>query len=161
MRVETVVNTLLKFASENNHQITHLKLQKLLYFLYGEYLARTGKLLIEEHFEAWQYGPVIPKVYDNYKNFGGNPLGQNYYPSIDLKTKEEKFFVVNDADLEFWETFNATWKKYGKLNAAQLSTLSHVKGSPWEQTKMYKAVISSELIKEYFLEENKRNVIYE
>ena len=40
--------------------ITHLKLQKLLYFCYGCYLARTGEELFAEPLEAWPKGPVEP-----------------------------------------------------------------------------------------------------
>lgn len=94
MRVETVVNTLLKFASENNHQITHLKLQKLLYFLYGEYLARTGKLLIEEHFEAWQYGPVIPKFMTIIKILAEILLVKITTHQSILKPKKKSFLLL-------------------------------------------------------------------
>lgn len=161
MRVETVVNTLLKFANDNSHEITHLKLQKLLYFLHGEYLAKTERLLIDEQFEAWQYGPVVPKVYEQYKSFGGKPIGTTYYPSIDIETKTEKFFVVGKNNNDFWEVLEKTWKKYGHLSGTQLSTLSHETGSPWSQTKILKSIISNDLIKDYFVEKNKTEVIYE
>ena len=40
--------------------ITPLKLQKLLYFAQGNYLAKYNMPLFDEDFEAWIHGPVIP-----------------------------------------------------------------------------------------------------
>ncbi len=49
------------FIQMTNHseddQITNLKLNKLLYYAQGAFLARTGKPLFENNMEAWTYGP--------------------------------------------------------------------------------------------------------
>ena len=55
-------------------QISNLKLNKLLYYAQGTHLARTGKPLFENAIEAWQYGPVVPEVYQKYKACGKNPI---------------------------------------------------------------------------------------
>ncbi|MBQ8473038.1 MAG: DUF4065 domain-containing protein [Bacilli bacterium] len=60
------------------HQaMTHKKLQKMLYFSYGIYLAEYNKsdskindVLFLNHFEAWAHGPVDPYVYQIFKNYG-------------------------------------------------------------------------------------------
>ena len=39
--------------------ITHLKLQKLLYYAQGVCLAITGNTLFNEEIQAWQHGPVV------------------------------------------------------------------------------------------------------
>ena len=44
---------------EQGEPISNLQLQKILYFIQGEYLSKIGKPLFEADFEAWQYGPVI------------------------------------------------------------------------------------------------------
>ena len=44
-------------------QITNLKLNKLLYYAQGAFLARTGHPLFHNTMEAWPLGPVIPDVY--------------------------------------------------------------------------------------------------
>ena len=50
--------------------MTHKKLQKLLYFSYGIYLAQNNEncnklnnSLFKNKFEAWVHGPVDPKIY--------------------------------------------------------------------------------------------------
>jgi uncharacterized phage-associated protein len=39
--------------------ISNLKLQKLLYYAQGFYLAIYGKALFEEDIVAWEHGPVV------------------------------------------------------------------------------------------------------
>lgn len=43
---------------------THFKLQKMLYILEVKSLIHFGKSLIDENFEAWEYGPFLRSVYD-------------------------------------------------------------------------------------------------
>ena len=61
--------------------MTHKKLQKLLYFSYGIYLAQNNcnvnelnNQLFENKFEAWVHGPVDPDIYSMFKNNGINEL---------------------------------------------------------------------------------------
>ena len=46
--------------------ITHLKLQKLIYYARGISLGMYGKPLFLEKIEAWQHGPVVREVYNFY-----------------------------------------------------------------------------------------------
>lgn len=51
--------------------LTHLKLQKLLYYAQGVFLAYTGgNSLFDENIMAWEHGPVVPEVYTQYKPYG-------------------------------------------------------------------------------------------
>ncbi|MBR6647500.1 MAG: DUF4065 domain-containing protein, partial [Clostridia bacterium] len=65
-----VANNFIARALNENVPLTPMKLQKLIYFLYKEYLKTTGERLFTESFEVWQYGPVIASVYDEFKGFG-------------------------------------------------------------------------------------------
>lgn len=66
-----------------NRDISPLKLQKILFFLFGEwgafikkssndndgkYLQNYSKYLFKDEFQAWIYGPVINDVYKNFNN---------------------------------------------------------------------------------------------
>ena len=48
--------------------MSHLKLQKLLYYCESYHLAYFDDILIPEEFEAWVHGPVCREVYDNLKD---------------------------------------------------------------------------------------------
>lgn len=53
-----------------------LSLQKVIYFVNAEYMKHTKKpdLLIEDDFEKWKFGPVVPDVYHEYSYFGSLPI---------------------------------------------------------------------------------------
>lgn len=57
--------------SESRASLTPLKLQKILYFAQGWSFVWDNKPLFAETFEAWQYGPVNPKIYNYFKNMVG------------------------------------------------------------------------------------------
>jgi len=51
--------------------VDNLKLQKLLYYSQAVHLVRYGgSPLFGEDIEAWDYGPVVPPVYKQYKPHG-------------------------------------------------------------------------------------------
>lgn len=50
--------------------VNNLRLQKLLYFVQAKYLVEKEKPLFEERMEAWNFGPVVPKVYREYSYYG-------------------------------------------------------------------------------------------
>lgn len=65
---------IINWCLEHNIQITNLKLQKLLYFVQGEYSKIKGSRLISDDFYAWQLGPVVPSVYSEYSIFSSSVL---------------------------------------------------------------------------------------
>ena len=68
--VATVLsNNLLIRARQENIKVTPMKLQKLLYYVCVKYVKETGEMPVSEPFEVWQYGPVIPSVYHEFKSF--------------------------------------------------------------------------------------------
>lgn len=115
------------------------KLQKLLYAFDGGMLANDINI-VNENCKAWQYGPVYPKVF---KKINPDDFEKDYskleFPEItNSKYKNEIEAMVN-----------AVLDVFGKYTAVQLSSWSHMEGSPWSQTAINQ-IIPKELIKEYF-----------
>src|ERR1700691_5661883 len=54
---------------ESGDDITHLKVQKLVYYAQGWALAYFDKPFFDEAMEAWVHGPVTPTVWENLKKF--------------------------------------------------------------------------------------------
>ena len=52
-------------AQKRKIPVTNTKLQKLLYFVQGVYLAKHNKKAFEDNIIAWKYGPVIKDIYYN------------------------------------------------------------------------------------------------
>lgn len=134
-----IANKLLHRAwmDESSELLSNMKLQKLLYYQQGFHLAYFGTPLFDEDIVAWQYGPVIPVVYDKYKEFGRAGIEPQGEPlSLDSE-KEENLF-------------NEVFEVYNQFSAAGLVTQTHSE-SPWIDTPK-QGVISQELMRTFFLQ---------
>lgn len=65
-----VANYIIEYSNEKGYPINNLRLQKILYFANARSLVDTGKPLFNEAMEKWKYGPVVPAVYHEYKQYG-------------------------------------------------------------------------------------------
>lgn len=109
--------------ASTDDQITNLKLNKLLYFAQGAYLARTGTPLFSNDLEAWQYGPVVPCIYQKYKVCGKSPI-----MSVD-----EDYDPAEFTDDEV-ETLLDVMREYGKYTEETLVSVTHKAGTPWSDS---------------------------
>lgn len=66
--------------------MSHLKLQKLLYYCDAYHLAYFDQELVEDSFEAWVHGPVSRKVYNSLKDKSMlyAELGYSHSPGEDV-----------------------------------------------------------------------------
>ena len=119
--------------------VSNLKLQKLLYFVQGTYLAMYKEVAFQDKIIAWQYGPVVRDVYYAYSMFGANdiiPIDNDEIIELSPKLKE----VI---DLVLDKLLNAS--------AIALVNETHKKNSPWDQVDLNET-ISIDSIAEYFLD---------
>ena len=85
---------------DNGDTISNLKLQKLLYYVQGYYLAYFNKPLFNEKIEGWTLGPVVPVVYTEYKQYGRDCLPLNDFDfDISNLNKEELNLIQNVFDI--------------------------------------------------------------
>ena len=79
-----------------NWEISHLRLQKILYIAHMCHLGQTeGDPLIDGDFEAWDYGPVHPVLYRKAKIFGADPVGNIFRSFPEIEDGTEKETLVN------------------------------------------------------------------
>lgn len=127
----------IKIASpEEEDVITNLKLQKLLYYAQGFNLALYEKPLFSEQIRAWQYGPVVPEVYEDYMEYKANPIPQ------------PDDFDIDQYDQETRELLDEVYEVYGQYTAPTLMRFTH-KESPWKATPINEEITHS-LMKSYF-----------
>lgn len=115
--------------------ITNLKLQKLLYYAQGVFLAATDRPLFREDILAWQYGPVVEEVYQKFKVYGANGIVLDVYEIPDI-SKEDVMLLKQVYDV------------FGKYSAIGLMNMTHSE-RPWKETGI-NSVINQNLIKDYF-----------
>lgn len=129
---------------ESGDSITHLKLQKLLYYAQAWTLALTGEPLFKEEIQAWMHGPVVPEVYTKY--------AECHYNEIQAPEQEECVEIdgVHEAILE------QVMDNYGIFEAKYLEDLTHSE-APWQIARGNIAkeekctnVITKESMKEFY-----------
>ena len=117
-------NSFIQAAKQDHVSITPLKLQKLIYLLYAKYYHETNTPLFAENFERWTYGPVVSRVYEAFKHYGGDPI-EDFAREYDGKT------YVMEMDDDLRNCFNNVWRTFGGWDGKQLSTLTHQQDSAW------------------------------
>lgn len=161
-----IANEFIKLARESNKRITPMKLQKLVYFAHGWYLALTGKPLINEPVQAWKLGPVIPSLYHALKHCGNEPITEclREDPLISFDSSPIHEYSIDDGpdpkENELAKQFvKRIWNVYGGFTAVQLSNLTHLPDAPWSQTadkdKRRGVEIDQDRIKNYFASQAK------
>lgn len=119
---------------EHGDTISNLKLQKMLYYQQGFHLAYFGTPLFDEDIVAWQYGPVVPSVYKEYKSFESNSIS----------TSAEGISLSDDEE----ELFNNVYEEYNQFSAVALMKMTHEE-SPWKTTEI-NSVISRDKMAAFF-----------
>lgn len=134
-----------KVDEEEGVLITHLKLQKIVYYAQAWYLAIYQRRLFEDaEFQAWAHGPVSPELFQEYRVYGYQPIP--FPEDFDLAEygRKERDFL------------DQIWSLYGKYDAKYLEALTH-KEDPWIDARgdlpegaRCENPISDELMVEYY-----------
>lgn len=124
-----VANYVLIIRRHFGYTTTNLELQKLLYFIYGRYLATYGLKLFDGYFEAWEHGPVHPHLYKEFRQYGANPI-EHRAKSLDLVTGDSRI-VPPPSDPSLRSFVAETVLQLRHLTASQLREKSHNPGGPW------------------------------
>jgi uncharacterized phage-associated protein len=90
--------------------MTPMRLQKLLYYCQGWFLAWYGKPLFPDRIEAWKHGPVVPAVYGLPWCKGREAIPDQGEPEVPVSAREAVEHV---------------WREYGDFSAAGLRHRTH------------------------------------
>lgn len=104
---------------ESGEAMTHLKVQKLIYYAEAWFLANFDRSLIEEDLQAWTHGPVSPSVYAKYRNKRFDAL------------PPERPRALPEGIAEF---LGDVYAQYGQFSAKRLEALTHEE-DPWRLTR--------------------------
>jgi uncharacterized phage-associated protein len=115
-------------SNETGSLITNLKMQKLVYYADAWHLANFKESLIQEDFQAWVHGPVIPALYSEYKHFGWQPIIREDL-NTDALSGIKKGFSSQTISL-----LDIVSDAYFGLTAYELERLTHNE-EPWKRTR--------------------------
>ena len=151
-----VANEFIRLACAAGKPPSQMKLQKLIFFAHGWNLALFGSPLVDEQFQAWRYGPVIPSVYHEFKNYGVLGIdqeGSKFVPTEGFGWETPK---VEDPTGMTQALVQKVWDVFGEFTGTELSEMTHVSGSPWSRVRGGRLdnerniPIPNELIRDYF-----------
>jgi len=123
-----ISNNLLRLSFHENIPITPMKLQRLLYFIYRDYLIETDQSLFSERFEAWKYGPTLSSIYDYFHQYKSNAITHYYKPLYQVNEKTNPIFS---------KVLYSIWNTYKFYDGITLAKLTQKQGTAW-----YKAWIN-------------------
>ena len=113
--------------------ISNLKLQKLVYYAQGFHLAIFGWPLFDESLEAWTHGPVVPALYQKYKDYKSNSIARP--EGID--------FTKFDRDSR--DLLDEVYSAFGQYSAWKLRNMTHQE-SPWRDAYRPDAAVPNNTI---------------
>ncbi len=129
---------LARAGQEDGELISNLKLQKLLYYAQGNYLALDKGALFPEALEAWNHGPVVPSIYHKYKHYGSNAL----------PCPED--FDGSQYSEKFQDFLDEVYSVYGQFSAWKLRQMTHEE-PPWKEAfENNRGTISLDTMKAFF-----------
>lgn len=123
--------------------MNHKKLQKLCYYAQALYIALYDTKLMDAEFEAWVHGPVSPKLYSRYREWGGLDItGLQNVPRLNNSVHEIFLFKI--------------YCIYGNFTANELENMTHEE-DPWREARgdldkdtPCKNIISCESMAKYY-----------
>lgn len=140
----------LSWIGEEPSPVTHLQLQKLLYYAQGWSLATRGTRLFEGRMQAWVHGPVVVETFPKFADYGNSPIPAHEARDDETLTAEDRGMV------------ESIWLGYGKYAAWELRRMTHSE-PPWKKARgrlpegaLSQAAISDESLRDYFRAEHER-----
>lgn len=134
--VQALANTVLKKSFEESIPVSPMKLQKLLYFIYRDYLQTYHKKLISEDFLCWPYGPVLQSAYYEFKSFRAQPITRF------AKDANDNVFIINSSLApEIEKCITKVWDQYKHCSGLDLSKLTHSPETAWSKANDYNNTI--------------------
>lgn len=126
IEVATLSGYILKYFGP----MSHLKLQKLLYYCQAYHLAYFEKPLFEDDFQAWVHGPVCRSIYDTLK--GKSVLYSDVdYSKYDFDYKNDlKDLISSDQ----FELVNDVLDSLANWTGMELESATH-KETPWIEAR--------------------------
>jgi uncharacterized phage-associated protein len=139
-----VANWFIAKSAESGDLITHLKVQKLLYYAEAWTQTLADTELFDEQLQAWAHGPVVPEIFHEFKSHGWQPLP---VPS------DERFPEISK---EATEILEQVFEVYGDIPAKTLENMTH-EDEPWIRARGDKSqeercdkIIPKEEVRQYF-----------
>lgn len=109
-------------SKENGHVLYRNQMQAMMYIVYGKVLARNGARITREHPQAWEFGPVFPRVYSKVKETSDDAY-------------REQSEVLREQSPEVSKLIDETVSRCSWRGCKELLSAIAASGTPCEQSR--------------------------
>ena len=113
------LNAAHRLGVNSGWSISNLKLQKILYMADMNFSGQGKGRLINDDFEAWDYGPVLPSLYRDCKAFGASPVPNIFWGARDLNGTPEAAIL------------DLAWERLKSKSPGELVQATHWPDGAW------------------------------
>ena len=150
-----IARYVINYCNQKGYLISNLRVQKLLYFIQAYYVTEYNKPCFYNTIEAYDFGPVINDVYNEYKCHGNSHIPyiktyiqydrNNIWNSSRLEFDANIIFVHDQRILEFLIDSFSSYESSDLLNIIQHQT-------PWIQAFYQSSdhIITNKMLSTYF-----------
>ena len=116
--------------------VSHLKIQKLLYYIQGYHLGFFGEPIIDDEFEAWVHGPVSREFYAKIKSESDGFVFMHTEFTTDKNRadleKEIKSKITNDQ----FDVIDDVLELLGGMSGTDLELCTHAEKDTWQKARL-------------------------
>jgi uncharacterized phage-associated protein len=135
---EQIAMYLLTLPTQEDNDISNMKLQKLCYYAQGLITAmRGGQRIFKEDICAWDHEPVVPVLYHKYKVYGSQPV-----PVVTDFVKEQ----ISTHDRQ---ALDDIYEYYGQYSPWRLRNMTHEE-KPWVDAYKGNKIITITALVDFF-----------
>lgn len=149
-----VARYIINYSHNHGYVISNLKLQKILYFVQAAFLVNKNNPCFYEEIEAWDFGPVVPDIYHEFKMYGSNDIPYiheyiDYSNGIWESTRRD--FDDNVIAIEDKQLLENMVDQCSNYSANDLVRITHNQ-SPWQNAynRGWNKIISKDSIRDFF-----------
>lgn len=122
-------------------KVSNLQIHKILYMADMNFVGQGNGRLVDEDFEAWDYGPVLPSLYHKCKAFGSKSVPQVFWGHSDISGSPEA------------EMLDLAWEHLKSATPGQLVQTTHSSMGAWVRRYVAGAkqikIFTQDMIEEY------------
>ncbi len=147
MNTLLIANTLISKMHSYNKIIRPMKLQKLLFYSMGFYHKEYKKDLLDDNFLHYQYGPVIPLVYNIFSSYGGMPIKSCAVFNLENDNKKWILSYTNETS-QVHQISDTVISTYACFTDLILSKKTH-ELSCWKNTSDYEVMEKDKIYEDF------------
>ncbi|GAA0027409.1 MULTISPECIES: Panacea domain-containing protein [Bradyrhizobium] len=135
-----IANFVLDYCDSRGRPVTNLSLQKIVYFCHVWSLIELGRPLVRHKFEAWEFGPVLPYLYREFRAFDRSPItGRSTQLSrIDGRQAVVEYLFDSQTDALLQKIIGF----YSQLRTSELVKLTHADDGPWHKVWNHGGIVN-------------------